>query len=259
MNPPLHKSASACHYDQEAKYFDLMNEENASTMNRTLEGVLTKHKVKTVLDVTCGTGSQVFWLSRKGFEVTGVDINLKMLKIAQEKAKNKCLKPLFIKGDIRTKNNLGTFDSVISIFNSIGHLTRKDFKKALQNIRFNLKKSGLYVFDIFNLNYLLKDDNVTCLTIDWLKNEGDTIAREIQYSTISVEGILTSYDIYHEQKANKKPKIAQTAQTLQVYGKAQLKAILEDCGFKMVKVSGIDGSRFYETKTQRMLIVAKKQ
>lgn len=259
MNPPLHKSASATHYNQEALYYDWMNEENSSTVNQALEDILTKYKAKTVLDITCGTGSQVFWLSEKDFEVMGVDINLKMLKIGQEKAKKKCIKSSFIKGDMRTTNNLGTFDAVISIFNSIGHLTREDFKKALQNIRLNLNKGGLYVFDIFNLSYLLKGDNITRLTIDWLKNQGNTMAREIQYSTITADGILTSYDIYHEQKANKKPKITERAQTLQVYGKAELKAILEDCGFKMIKVSGIDGSRFYETKTERMLIVAKKQ
>ena len=45
----------------------------------------------------------------------------------------------------------------------------------------------------------------------------DITAREIQYRTINTDGILASYDIYHRQKGNDKPKISKTFQTLQVY------------------------------------------
>src|SRR5690606_20096416 len=97
-----------------------------------------------------------------------------------------------IKGDMRT-TYAGEFDAVITIFNAIGHLTRHDFEKALRNIHRNLKRGGIYLFDIFNLNYLIKNDRITTLTIDWLKHTGKTRVREIQYSTINQHGILASY------------------------------------------------------------------
>ena len=62
--------------------------------------IFSKHNIETVLDLTCGTGLQVFWLVKKGFKVIGSDINSKMLKFAKEKAKNKDLSIRFIKGDI---------------------------------------------------------------------------------------------------------------------------------------------------------------
>ena len=61
----------------------------------------------------------------------------------------------------RACSQVGQFDAVITIFNAVGHLTKQDFKKAIQNIYTNLNDRGLYVFDIYNLNYLLYKDNIT--------------------------------------------------------------------------------------------------
>ncbi len=130
-----------------------------------------------------------------------------MLNIAKNKAKKEKLNIKFIQGDMRT-TKVGKFDAVITIFNAVGHLTKHDFESAMQNIHANLNDGGRYIFDIFNLSYLLKDDNITKLTIDWQTKSENTTAREIQYSTISYDGVLASYDIYHEQRGSNKPKIA---------------------------------------------------
>lgn len=130
-----------------------------------------------------------------------------MLNIAKNKAKKEKLNIKFIQGDMRT-TKVGKFDAVITIFNAVGHLTKHDFESAMQNIHANLNDGGRYIFDIFNLSYLLKDDNITKLTIDWQTKSENTTAREIQYSTISYDGVLSSYDIYHEQRGSNKPKIA---------------------------------------------------
>lgn len=257
MSTSKHKSASSQHYNKEAQYYDAFNEKNSLIINQFLENLFKKYKVKTILDLTCGTGSQVFWLTKKGFDVIGYDINLKMIRIAKEKAKHFSLKIKFAKGDMRS-SYCGAFDAVITIFNSIGHLTKQDFIKTLQNIYANLKPGGLYVFDIFNLNYLLKDDNITRLTIDNLTRSSDHIVREIQYSTIDSNGVLASYDIYHEQKGNMNPKISTAFQTLQTYNKIQLRTMLEKNGFKVINQCEIDGKKFSETKSERILTIAQK-
>jgi ubiquinone/menaquinone biosynthesis C-methylase UbiE len=258
MTTIAHKSAKPSHYDKEAKHYDVFNENGSKIINKTIEEILRKYKVTTVLDLACGTGSQVFWLSNKGFKVTGVDINEKMLDIAKSKSRAEKTKPTFIKGDMR-KTHVGEFDAVLTIFNAIGHLTKEDFNKALRNIHNNLNKNGLYIFDIFNLSYLLKDDNITKLTIDWLKKSGGITAREIQYSTINHDGILASFDIYHEQKGKAKPKITTAHQTLQVYSATQLTQMLKKSGFRVISKSEIDGSKFNEHKSERLLIVAQKK
>jgi ubiquinone/menaquinone biosynthesis C-methylase UbiE len=257
MSRVSHESATRSHYDKEAKHYDAFNEHNTRAINTTVEKILNEYNVKTILDLSCGTGSQVFWLTKKGFDVTGYDINEKMISIARETAAQNALDISLEMGDMRT-TRAGQFDAVITIFNSIGHLTKQDFEQAMNNIHHNLKPGGFYIFDIFNLNYLLTDDNITKLTIDWLKKSGDCTAREIQYSTISEEGILASYDIYHEQQPGQEPIITQAFQTLQVYNKDQLHEMLNQQGFSILKQCDVDGSQLHDTQTERILTIAQK-
>lgn len=255
--PATHRSAKPSHYNKEAESYDAFNEKSSEQINHLIEKILNAHKVKTVLDLTCGTGSQVLWLAKRGYEVIGSDINAKMLSIAKHKAKQEKFFLKFLKGDMRTIR-IGEFDAVITIFNAIGHFTKLDFEEAMRNVHKNLKESGLYIFDIFNLNYLLKGNNITKLTIDWQEIVGDTKVRQIQYSTISKDGILASYDTYFEQKGANKPKISRSSQTLQVYNSKQLTEMLERSGFQVLDQCGIDGSKFIKNTTERIFTIAKK-
>jgi len=258
MKTLRHHSAKALLYNNRAKNYDEFNEKNSVLTNQVIENILEKHQIKAVLDLTCGTGSQVFWLANRGYSITGSDINIEMIKIAKDKAKKLKLDAQFVKGDMRTLQ-IGKFDAVITIFNSIGHLTKNDFETAMQNIHKNLNESGLYLFDIYNLNYLLHADHITHLTIDWEKSIGDTRIRKIQYSTINENGVLTFYTTYYEKKKTDKIKILKDAQTLQVYTASQLKAMLHRNGFVVIDQYGIDGSKFSEKETERILTIAKKQ
>lgn len=259
MKIVTHRTAKPSHYNKESESYDAFNEARSALINSTIEKILRKYNVTSVLDLTCGTGSQVFWLTRSGFTVVGSDINAKMLKIAKEKAQKEKLTIPFLKGDMRIAH-LGQFDAIITIFNSIGHLTKSDFEITVRNIHRNLKKDGIYIFDIANLDYFLEGKNITELTIDWLTTSGDTQFREIQYSTLTTEGILTFHStvITQKMKSDEKPKISKRAQTLQIYSADQLKEILTKNGFKVLEQLDIDGSRFIKERTDRILTIAQK-
>ena len=253
-----HSSAKSSHYDEAAKNYDAYNKENSKLINQTIQKILKKYKVKSVLDMTCGTGSQVLFFAKHGYKLIGYDISTNMLKIARSKAKKEKLDVKFMKGDMRTLK-AGTFDAVITIFNAVGHLTKSDFEKAMRNIHRNLKDGGLYLFDINNLTYLLEGNNITDLTIDWQKIVDNTKIRNIQYSTIDKDGILASYTTSYVQKDSHKPKISKSTQTLQVYTAEQLRKMLNRNGFKVLNQCGIDGSKFIENKSNRIVTIAKKQ
>lgn len=258
MKAPSHQSAKPSHYNEEAEHYDSFNEKTSAVINGVLEKILKQHNAKTVLDLTCGTGSQVFWLTKCGFDVAGSDINKKMLQVAKSKAKKEKLSLRFLLGDMRTIQ-VGKFDAVITIFNAIGHLTKIDFERAILNIRDNLHDGGLYIFDIFNLDFLLKDNQITSLTIDWQENKGHTKNRVIQYSTINQEGILASYTTLIEQTDTLFPKISKSQQTLQIYSAQQLKDMLRKLGFKVLNQYAVDGSTFIKDKSDRILTIAQKQ
>ncbi len=259
FNVQDHKTAPASYYNSRAAIYDQFNQEASKPLNTLIELILKKYSVEAVLDMTCGTGSQVFWLAKAGFTIVGSDISRKMLLIARQKAKKEKVKIRFLQGDCRTFE-VGTFDAIITMFNSIGHLTKQDFEFTLQNIHKQLKPGGLYIFDIFNLDYLLHEKNISRLTIDWITTMNNKQVREIQFSTITKEGILASYSTYVEQDANSSEIIISKAyqNTLQVYSLEQAKALLDKNGFVIVEQTNIDGTAFIQEKSERMLLVARK-
>ena len=254
-----HTTAKASYYNTRAERYDEFNESNSRNINALIGKILKDHHVSTVLDLTCGTGSQVFWLKEKGFDVVGSDISRSMLKIAKEKAKQKRLKIKFLEGDCRSVH-VGQFDAAITIFNSVGHLTREDFKLTIQNINRHLNPGGLYIFDIFNLDYLRYGHNITKLTIDWIATSDGQKCREIQFSTITDGGILASYSTYVYQNGHSSPtKISKGYEnTLQVYTSAELQDMLNECGFVVLTQTDINGAAFSKESSERILTVAKK-
>jgi SAM-dependent methyltransferase len=154
--------------------------------------------------------------------------------------------------------HVGEFDAVVTIFNAVRHLTKSDFEKAMRNIHRNLRRGGFYIFDIFNLDYFTHSDHITRLTIDWQKSVGNRTIRAIQYSTVDKNGILASYTTCYEKTGSKNPKISNSSQTLQIYSAVQLRKMLKNTGFKVLGHSTMDGSKFIETKSERILTIAKK-
>lgn len=259
MKPVQHVSAKASYYNTRAQYYDAFNEASAQPVNAFLAKILKEHSVYKVLDLSCGTGSQVFYLKELGFEVVGIDINAKMLKIAKQKAKAKHLKIKFLQGDCRN-SQVGEFDAVITIFNAIGHLSREDFHKALWNINQNLKPGGLYVFDIFNRDYLQHENNITKLTIDWMTELKGNRVREIQFSTITAEGVLASYSTYVRQAGYVQPPQLSRGyvNTLQVYTAEELSSLLKQSGFTVLTQTGMQGEVFLKESTERIWTLAQK-
>ncbi len=253
----VHTTATSNHYNLSAKNYDNFNEVNSKDKNQLIEKLLQACNVQSVLDMTCGTGSQVFWLKKKGFDVVGSDINSRMLDIARRKALDRGVQIDFIKDDVRSVR-LGSFDAVITIFNSIGHLTKSDFEIAMKNIYMNLNPKGIYIFDILNLTYLLKTDNITKLTLDFLRKVDERIIRYIQYSTINERGILTSYTTSLEQNEDETFVTRKTSQTLQVYNVEQLQTMLQKSGFKILQTVGGNGEPFDRIKSKRLFVVAER-
>jgi SAM-dependent methyltransferase len=244
-------------YNTLSKFFDAVGSGSTSDTNHVVEKILKKYKVKTVLDLTCGTGSQVFWLSKRGYKIIGSDFSPELIKIAKRKAKEKNLKTKFLIGDMRTQQ-LGKFDAVITIFNAIGHLTKAGFTKALKNIHKNLNKNGIYVFDIFNVASL-NDKDLSDLDMDITKTVDGVKIHIFQYSRLDKrKGKLISYDHYFFPQKSGEAKKLKVEFALQIYTAKELQRLLTKNGFKVLSLCGRDGKKFSEKRTKEMLMVAQR-
>ena len=98
-----------------------------------------------VLDLCCGTGQIAAELSRRGFNVTGLDNSPEMLRYARENAPE----AKFIVGDARSFKLRQSFDVIVSTFDSMNHFLSLDqVEKVFRSVRRALDHRGIFVFDI---------------------------------------------------------------------------------------------------------------
>lgn len=245
-------------YQTRPEFFDdFAVNKNGSEINAIISNILKNYFVKTVLDMACGSGSQVFDLIKNGFELTGSDFSPVPLQQAREKAAREKLEINFVDGDMRFLQ-LGMFDAVITIANAIGHLTKLEFEVALKNIYKNLKPGGIYVFDIFNLE-AMTDEVVMNFAFHTQKKINDLWVHCIQCSTINYDlGILTSYDNLVTQKINQPPEYFASQFSLQIYTASELHQTLLRNGFEVLIQYDMNGNVFDKKLSQSILTVARK-
>jgi ubiquinone/menaquinone biosynthesis C-methylase UbiE len=229
--------------------------------NGAIEKILRKHNVKTVLDLTCGTGSQVLYLAKRGYEVVGADVNPGPLRVARKRARKAKLRIKFQLGDMRTIK-AGQFDAAISIWNAVGHLTRAGFEKAMRNIYRNLNDRGIYLFDLENLTYVQDRNLIKNFSFEKIGIEGGIKYRVLQHSIVNDKGILYFYTTRYEQRGRGRLKRIMTVGTHQLYTAKELRYMLVRSGFKVLAQYGMTNSKFTKfsnKKSASIWTVAQKR
>lgn len=98
---------------------------------------------KTLLDVACGTGQHLRYLSKR-FNCQGVDIEQRMLQLARKWVPG----VTFTRGDMAAFSLGKQFDVVTCLFSSIGYVkTEARLKKTLLNFSRHVKSGGLVIIE----------------------------------------------------------------------------------------------------------------
>ena len=243
-------------YSWYSKYYDwleLKHYEGPVDLKR-LTKILKKYGVKTILDFSCGTGVQSEYLVKSGFQLVGCDYTKEMLNLAKKRTKN----VKFILGDMRV-TKVGKFDAVISMFNSIGELSKKDFNKSLKNINQNLKKDGLLIFDIDNLDYVKKHSYPKHERYEKLKFGDLELLRFAKLKVNCKTGLTTETWDVNVTKKGKEIDHFKMTYNKQIYSLGMLKSILPKYGFKILEVFSRGSLNFDQFNSNSIGIVAQKQ
>jgi len=114
----------------------------------------------SLLDCSCGIGTQAIGLSKRGYNVSATDISPVSVKRAEKEAVSNGVKINFGVADFRSldKDVAGSFDIVLSADNAIPHLlTDEDLTKAVQNIHTKLNHNGMLLVTIRDYDVLVKE------------------------------------------------------------------------------------------------------
>lgn len=102
------------------------------------------------LDICCGAGTNALYLTKKGFQVTGIDISSKAIEYAKEKARKANARTRF---QVQNFLNLPFEDEEFDFVFDMGcfhHVKVKDRSTFIRGIHRVLKKGGSYLMVCFS-------------------------------------------------------------------------------------------------------------
>ncbi len=202
-----------------------------------------------ILDLCCGVGRHSLELARRGFNVTGVDRTTEYLKQASEKATEEDLDIEFIQDDMRTFCRTDSFDVTLNLFTSFGFFEDKsEDRKVVLNVYRSLRNNGVFILDMSGKEILAR----TFQERDW--NEADGVLwlweRKLSqdWSWMENRWIMFKDNRRYENKLGHR-----------LYSAAELKMLLESCGFKDINIYGDFEGSPYDHTAHRLVAVAHKR
>lgn len=153
-------------FKEYAQYYDLLYRDKdyraeAEFISRLLRDILRNepHSPIEILDLACGTGRHSQELAGMGYCMVGSDLSAEMVSIARETAGKLGIPVAYHTESFQTCRRIDhQFDAVIAMFGAIDYLTEyRDLEIGLQNIRSLIRRGGVFVFDFWNGNAVVRD------------------------------------------------------------------------------------------------------
>ncbi len=111
-----------------------------------------RDRIKSVVDLACGTGSSTIPWAARGYRTVAVDLSGEMLSFARQKARSLGLQVSFLKQDLRSLKLGFPVDLAVCFQDGFNYLlSREELRLAFESVYENLNQGGFLIFD---LNYL---------------------------------------------------------------------------------------------------------
>jgi 2-polyprenyl-3-methyl-5-hydroxy-6-metoxy-1,4-benzoquinol methylase len=117
-----------------------------------IEKEINFYKSLKIIDIACGTGRHSIELSKRGYQVTAIDLSESQLDRAKQKAKAQNLEIDFQMHDARNLPFLNEFDVALMICEGAFPLMETDEMnfEILSNASKSLKEKGIFIFTTLN-------------------------------------------------------------------------------------------------------------
>jgi SAM-dependent methyltransferase len=198
-----------------------------------------------ILDIGCGQGRHLSVFANRHFRITGIDLSGVLLRIAKEDNLNNP-KADFMQADMRYLPLNSKFDLILNLFTSFGYFEKDESNKLVfQQINDLLKKSGRFVFDYFNSNYVKKN-----LITKHKEEIGEIVVEQ--------ERFIENSRIKKKINLIKHGKKSTYFESVKLYSPDEIFAMLNSVNLKVNKAFGnYDGSSF-EIESPRLLVFGEK-
>jgi SAM-dependent methyltransferase len=133
-----------------------------------------RRRVRTVLDIACGTGPHLVRLAERGYRMSGLDLSRRNIEFLGERLAAKKLAGNLVVGDMTDFRLAQPVDAAICMQDSQGHLlTNAQLLAHLRSVARNLRRGGVYVFD----RYMASSWTDPARAWSWSRRRGGLIVR----------------------------------------------------------------------------------
>lgn len=105
--------------------------------------VIGEREINSILEAGCGSGLFLQAMQKLGLNPVGMDIDNDILVLAAKRYPG-----TLVQGDICSYKSDIKWEVIYCPLDVLNYLSRKDLKKAMQNIALLLKTGGLLIFDV---------------------------------------------------------------------------------------------------------------
>ena len=218
-----------------------------------------------ILELGCGTGRALIPLAQAGYDVTGVDLSLTMLQIAQAKAtaSGAAKRITLLAGDYAEVELGGPYRFAFTVMNTFLHLPDQTAQlRALTHWRKHLGPRGLLLIDI------LHPDPATLAGLDgrlelartWTDPDSGQITMKLLARTVDLaEQLLHIYHIYDEIEPNGQVHRTVAPYMLRYLWRFEAELLLEKAGYTLEAIYGNWDMAPLQSASERMILVARKE
>jgi len=216
-----------------------------------IERVLDLRHGDQVLDLCCGHGRHSIVLAKKGYLITGQDLNLALLEQARRKVYEEDLDVQLVQSDMRRIPFANHFDAVINVFSSFGYLeSQEEDSGVLREVANALKNGGRFLADMINREWVVSN---------YVQDELREIPNGFSYREHREIDLVTSRNHITFKITDPEGNLYRSVgHHIRLYTLTEIIQMLEQSGLELADVyGGFDGEP-YSVTTRRMIIVARK-
>lgn len=188
---------------------------------------------KNILEVAVGTGNRAVLLAKKDYQITGVDLNRNMLRIAKQKIPN----GRFIEGDMRKLDSVdGQYDAVLCMFSAMTYNTKlSDLRKTINGMFDRTAERGIAVFDEHFLKETIIDGHLS--RDEFGSKEQGILGSRFGYTELIQNGRIARIHFnYMWQQGSENKVVKGDVHDVGIFSFAQFMNAMHDAGFSQTDV-----------------------
>jgi len=217
-------------YKKIISFYDSITDQQPERFVGLVKNYLKKHKVITILDIGCGTGTLAALLAENNFRVIGLDNSEVMLKEAEKKIKEKKIGNIAFRKGNMVDFSLKDKVDIITCSDAINHiLDQNALLRCFENCYKNLNENGAFIFNTQTEEYIKELEEG--LGYGGFREKDAFIWQDF----LLVDKHLLEFTVFEKQKNGLYKK--STENLIQaVYNKKDVLNLLKKAGFIKIKV-----------------------